>query len=205
MTAGPGTASVNGLNMTFNHFTYSAPSFDEETPAGHFPLDPVAAIMQWWRADDHNLVAFQKSLDFKMNSALVKGADISVADYHRPVFVEVMWDGLLSMAAELWFQASQPVERTGIQRLTTSGIRRDDSFVFVLAALLGIWFVGMLAGSVALLRPTWAGSLDGYAAARMLQHRPDLVAKPEAQYAELEENEDLLEAFTPGQWRSPKP
>ena len=205
-TAAAGTASVDGRTMTFSDFAYTAPNFDESNVAQHLqPLDPVAAVMESLRNNSTNLIPFQKSVDLKMNRVWAKGIDTDDAAaeiHHLPATAAAMWDGLIAMSAELWYQGSAPVQQTGIQRLTTTGIRREDSFFYVLIALLGVWFVGMLAGSAALLRPTWASSLDGYAAVRMLQHRPDLISKREAQFGMLEDNADLLEAFAPGLWRS---
>jgi len=191
MIAEPGTAVVDGHSMKFANFTFTPPPYSQSPSPTNVPLDPIAALMQ----DD--LLSLQQSIVFKAISLNVvshaDGADVQLA--------EPMWDGLVAMSAALFYQASRPVDNPGVQRLTTAGIRRDNDSFFAFIALLGVWFIGMFAISAALLRRTWANSLDGYASARMLQYRPDLVAKPNAQFANLEENKDMLAPFTMHHWR----
>ena len=61
--------------------------------------------------------------------------------------------------------------------------------------LLGIWFVGMIGATAALLRPTWTSTLDSYAVARMLQYQPVVSGTPGVWFADLEDNQDMLTQF----------
>jgi len=193
ISAAAGNASVDGRTMTFRDFTYIAPS--ESTKAGPQSryLDPLAAVMQ----GDPN--AYIAALEYKIfNDNMNRGN----GRFNNSVWeAELMWEGVVAMSTAVWLSTIVPVDRHGIQKLTATGIRRDNGYVCLLGALLCIWFVGMFASSAVMMRPTWASSLDGYAVARLLQQQPVLAVTPETWLAELEENEDMLQEFVMHKWR----
>lgn len=201
VTAGAVTASVDGRAMSFNNFTYHPPSeYATDDSEAQYPyLDPLAAVMQ----TDLN-AAYSSARDYK------KSRDEKNRNNAQPVDArnetrwetELIWDGVVAMSAGIWVWTSGSAETLpGVQRLTVTGIRRDNGYFCIFTVLLGIWFVGMFASSAVLMRPTWASSLDGYAVARLLQQQPVLVATPEAWLAELEENPDMLQEFAMHEWR----
>jgi len=186
----PGTALVDGQNMTFSQFTYAASDYNEATSsASSIPLDPVAAIMQ-------------SDLRWLRQSVALKTAVVRTGPSREEALAAGMWDGIMAMSVSLWLEASRPVSQIGIVKLSATGIHRDDATLSALVVLLGIWFVGSLTATITLLRATWTSTLDGYATARMLQHRPVMTSTPELWFAELEQNEELLEPFKRPQWRS---
>lgn len=189
--AGVGSVIVDGRNMTYRQFNLATVQFDEPE---EMPRDPIiATILGDW-------VAFEDSQTFKYNRRVVtsnKAADMAA------VSAAAMWDGIMAMSAILWYYSpSDPVQLPGIRRSLTTGVRRDSSWCYVLFALLGFWFVGIFVASAVLLRRTWMSSFDSYAAAQLLQHRPNFVSEPEALFANLDDNEDMLEPFVMHQWRS---
>jgi len=193
-TSGLGTAFVNGRNMTFSHFTHSSPYYNESALSEfRAPLDPIAVITQ------SDLLFFQQSYVSKARSieSLDKGYNPS------DLLAAAMWDGVLAMATELWVVwRYDPVQLSGIQRIDAIGIRRNEKACLALTILLSIWFAGMLVATFGLLRPTWSGTFDSYAVARMLQHHPVPSKTGEVWNSGLEENEDLQQPFKIRQWGS---
>lgn len=195
-SSSPGTALVNGLNMTFSQFgpTIMHWQVEDLTLFGwQTPLDPIAAIM----VDD--LMSLQQSAQFKLAGVIARGGNESS---FRPTVVAAMWDGVVAMSAAIWLNATTQAEHRGIQRVTAIGLWRDNVFFYIMSVLLLIWFVGMFAATVALLRPTWTSTLDGYAVARILQYQPVVKGTPEVWFADLEKNPDMLEEFNMHRWRS---
>jgi len=204
VTAGVVTASVDGRAMSFNNFTYHAPSEYVIDEGQYEQLDPLAQVMQ----ADLN-ATYSSAFEYKLTRDHQNRNDALYEDlpyYETRLETELIWDGVVAMSAAIWMQTTsvglvRPDPLPGVQKFTATGIRRDNGYFCVFAVLLGIWFVGMFASSAVLTRPTWASSLDGYAVARLLQQQPVLVATPEAWLAELEENPDMLQEFTMHEWR----
>jgi len=186
-TSGLGTAFVNGRNMSFSHFTYSSPYYNESALSElRVPLDPITVVMQ------SDLLFFQQSYVSKVRSIDSLDVGYNPAD----ILAAAMWDGILAMATELWVVwRYDAVQLSGIQRIDAIGIRRNEKACLALTALLGIWFAGMLVATFGLLRPTWSGTFDSYAVARMLQHQPVASKTGEVWNSRLEENEDLQQPF----------
>jgi len=195
-TVVPGIASVDGRDMIFSNFEYTRPHFDESIPPQKVPVHPLAAVVQ---AD---WLSFERSINLKLDRIIKKPDDYSGA--LEVIIGDALWDGVLAMSSAMWLLSEAPPKETiGIQRVTKIGMQRNVTFLYVLMSLLGVWFFGMLVATALLLRPTWTSSLDGYAAARMLLHRPELAIKPESWFADLEENSDMLEPFDSNQMRGP--
>jgi len=187
-----GDAAVDGRAMTFSNFTSITLSKDFSN--WYQFANPLAAIIKGGYVSYEWAVAYRMS-EARLNPGSTQnGVDLGWA-------AETMWSGVLAMSVAVWIQSAKPADLPGVQTLTATGLRRDDTYAFILAALLGIWFIGMFACSAALLRPTWASSLDGYAVARLLQQQPVLAGTSEAWLKELEENEDMLQEFTMHDWR----
>lgn len=188
--AAPGIASVDGRNMTFSSFDYTPPQFTN--PPQEVPVHPLAAVMQT------DWLSLERSVSLKLDRIIKKPVDYN-GTLER-IIPEALWEGVLAMTAAIWLESEGPGKVVpGILRIPTTGMQRNHTAFCALIALLGVWFVGMFGATAILLRPTWASSLDGYAAARMLLQKEDLVVKPEAWFAELEENTDMLEPFVPEQ------
>jgi len=194
VAAGPGIAAVDGRNMSFSKFEYTPLQFAESIPQQEVPLNPVLALMQT------DWLSFERSINLKLDRVIEQPVDYDKA--LELIIEEALWEGVLAMSTAMRLASEAPAkETTGIQRTTRIGVRRNDAFFYVLILLLVVWVVGMFGATAVLLRPTWTSSLDGYAAARMLLHQPDLVSKPEAWFADLEENSDMLEPFFSNQMR----
>jgi len=193
-SATPGIGYV-GPNMAFGHFTYTAPSFNQ-TPSSdaHIMVDPIAAIVQ------SDILVLQESL--ARNYARL--AEIDPAPSVERLVAITMWNGITCMYAAIRKLASRPVEQTRVQSITATGIRRERPAFYALMVLLGIWFVGMIAASLVLLRPTWTGSLDGYGVARMLQYHPIISGTQQVWFSDLEQNPKMMEQFTMHEWQSPE-
>jgi len=190
-TAGPGTAYVDGANMTFSQFVYAPPNYDGTTLSrSSIPLDPVAAITL------SDMLPFQESVSFKRTNTKINDNDVS----REEAMAAAMWDGILAMSAELWLQSSRRIDQSGVQRLVATGIHRDEEAFLALIALLGLWIVGIVGATAVLLRSTWASTLDGYAVAKMLRYQPLPSGTP--WFADLEDNKDMLKAFEMHEWRS---
>jgi len=189
VAAAPGIASVDSSRMSFKHFASVDPDYHSESI---FPVHPLGAIQQT------DWIAFQQSINLKLDRIL--NSSTPEGDLEDIIGL-ALWEGVLSMSAAIWIKTALPAEVTGTQRYAKAGIQRDNVSFRVLIALLGIWFVGMVTATAVLLRPAWTGSMDGYAAARMLQHQPNLVLRPESLFADLEENSDMLKPFVPNHMR----
>ena len=186
-----GTAFVDGYNMTFGQFIYSELDYETVNLAGN-PLDPIALLAE------SNLLAFQVSARFK----ILATKDMDRALSRVQAMEAAMWDGILAMSFELYRRSSRSAEKQGIQRLEATGIRRDTAVFPAFITLLSIWFTGMIAATVVLLRPAWTSTLDGYAVACMLQHQPVVSKTVKSWFSELEDNEDLQQRFKMRSWKS---
>jgi len=191
-SATPGIGYV-GPNMTFGHFSYTAPSFDQTTSSDvHIMVDPIAAIVQ------SDILVLRKSLA-KMYERMTYNAP---APSVERLVAATMWDGVLWMSTVTLVLATRPVRQIRGQTITSTGIWREMPAFYVLMVLLGIWFIGMIAASAVFLRPAWTGTLDGYAVARMLQYHPIITGTRQVWFSDLEQNKDMLEQFTMHEWRS---
>ena len=179
--------------MTFSNFTSIALSDDFNNWYQY--VNPLASVIQSNFAGYVDADMYKKSED-KLNPDTQSGSSEEAARE-----AELMWNSVLATTIPIWIESARPADVPGVQTLTVTGIRRDGTYLWGLSALLGIWFVGMLASSAALLRRTWTSSLDGYAAARLLRQQPVLAETSETWFAELEENEDMLQRFTVREWR----
>jgi len=95
-TVKPGTALVDGINMTFSQFTYAAPGYNEATSsASSIPVDPIAAIMQ-------------SDLRWLRQSVALKTAVVRTGPSREEALAAGMWDGIMAMSVSLWLEASRP-------------------------------------------------------------------------------------------------
>jgi len=193
VSAGAGTATVDGRSMTFNNFTYIAPSEYATVGSQFLHLDPLSAVIQT------GLDAYETAWDYKVSRAKM---NIGMTGNDAKWEAELMWNGIVSMSTAVWLLAATPTDLPGIQTFTATGILRRDIGLVFLVLYLGIWFFGMVTLSARLLRPTWASSLDTYAVARLLQHQPVLSSTREAWFTELEENPEVRQNFEMHHWRS---
>ena len=192
-TTRPGIASVDGMKMRFNSINYTTPSFSESTsPQTGILLDPIAAVVQ------SDLIPLQAAVYFNDDNGIPHDDRV----FGQLWMGKAMWDGILAMSAEIWLLASQNVEQRGIQRVEATGMHRDKTAFSALIELLSVWVVEMFAATVALLRPSWTSTLDGYAIARMIQYQPVIARTQEVWFADLEDNHDILEKLQMHQWRS---
>jgi len=191
-SAAPGIGYV-GPNMTFGHFSYTAPSFDQIPSSDvHVMVDPIAAILQ------SDILVLQESLSRNYARLIATGTVPSV----EQLVATTMWNGVMYMSAAIWLLALRPVERIRQQSINSTGIWRDMPAFYALMVLLGIWFIGMIAATAVLLRPTWTGTLDGYAVARMLQSHPIISGTQQVWFSDLEQNPKMLDQFTMHEWQS---
>jgi len=198
ITAGAGTAIVDGSSMTYRNFTYITTSTNTSSSSpGHQFYDPIAALLQSEFKNFHSAWAFRAYWDSLNDGYIPHNQEMELGS-------AVLWDGLVAMTASVWAATARQSDHFGVQKLTVTGIRRHNGYLYVLVAFLGIWFLGMIVSSMVLIRPAWASSLDGYAMARLLQQQPVLAGTREACLAELEENDDMLQDFRMPEWRELK-
>lgn len=193
VTAGVGTASVDGRNMRFSNFSHTAQSEYRSRNQQNGSLDPLAAVMR------SSFAWIYSSISSKMTRSYM---EISV-DQEEPEWeMEIMWDSIIAMSVSIWVTSAASFTLSGVRSFPETGLQRNNTYVCALVALLGIWFVGVFGSSVVLLRSSWASSLDVYATARLLQQQPVLAGTQDAWLAELEDNEDMLQKFQMHDWRS---
>jgi hypothetical protein len=108
-------------------------------------------------------------------------------------FSRQMWTGATHMAAALVSLSRNSTSVNAVQNLPVAGRNRNGTFVIIALTTLGAWLLIVVYCIARMFRPTFGGSLNAYAAARLLADWPDLV--DDHCCGDIAENDNLRAVF----------
>ena len=191
-----GSASLSGRNLTFDGFKEDSTLLNA-SQAGEPMLDPLYLALE-------HLTTTGRSGDESIQGQLIsilgyteEGANYGLY-YRSPSlngFADAMWRGVSYMTLALAI-LSRSTDETypATEHFAIAGRTRDTPLLIGALALLATWLLCMLGLTGIMWRSTsFGGSLDSYAAARLMSDRMDLVSGDCD--GGLEDNKRLVESF----------
>ncbi|KAE9398117.1 hypothetical protein BT96DRAFT_42100 [Gymnopus androsaceus JB14] len=192
-----GHASLQGRNFTFENFV--SDNLYNASQGGEALLDPLNALIYYildTKGGDGDESLQAAAIDQFGYQEVGSDGGLLYLSPSLEGFASALWNGITNMAVVIAILArDSDIQYNGVAHVTVSGRTRDGTFFISAMVLLLAWFVGITCATVMLLRPTSYETLDGYAAARLLAERPDLVQNDTA--GMLKENRRLLDRFEP--------
>jgi hypothetical protein len=195
-TFATGTASIRGFDLTYTNFKQQ-PYFNTTTNRDDIPYHPLYAalfsITQTFGDDNLNATdpddppsdVFHERTDsilrmlgyeakYDPNS---EEGEIEFLQANISTIADHLWTGTSHMGAAIGLLSREVLTLNAVEDIPQplTGRERDNRFVAIMAAMLGIWFAVLFYCTLRMYRPTFGGSLNAYAAARLLADWPHLV------------------------------
>lgn len=195
-----GTANLVGLSGTFTAFQasslYNKSALDDGLAFWHPLSAALSELTLVWNSSEisgERSIAILRMYGFEQTF----DADADMYNWKMPTlagFADRLWGGALHMGAAIGAlsRRSGEVVRV-IEHRAVSGRTRDKYFALATVGLLAGWAGMLVLCTLRMFRPTFAPSLDSYAAARLLVDVPFLVE--EHCCGELEVNGNLRAGF----------
>jgi hypothetical protein len=191
-TFATGTANIHGEDQAFTHFQQKN-YFDANVEREDIPYHPLYAalysITQTFGDDNdtnadgtpsdvgnERVDSILRMLGYQAQYDSASGdGEITFVQANTSTIASHLWTGTSHMAAAIGLLSRDTMTFNATTFQSVSGRDRDTRFVAIAAGALGVWLATLLYCTFRMYRPTFGGSLNAYAAARLLADWPHLV------------------------------